>query len=88
MLNPPYGLRVGEEADLIPLYKSIGDFFKKQCKGKYGYIFTGNMELAKKIGLKATRRIEFFNATIECRNLEYEIYEGTKERVISPSLQK
>ena len=88
VLNPPYGLRVGEEADLIPLYKNIGDFFKKQCKGKYGYIFTGNMELAKKIGLKATRRIEFFNATIECRNLEYEIYEGTKERVISPSLMK
>ncbi len=79
VLNPPYGLRVGEESDLIPLYKGIGDFFKQKCKGKFGYIFTGNMELAKKIGLKATRRIEFFNATIECRNLEYELYSGTKD---------
>ncbi len=79
LLNPPYGLRVGEESDLVPLYKGIGDFFKKKCKGKYGYIFTGNMELAKKIGLKAARRIEFFNATIECRNLEYELYDGTRE---------
>ncbi len=78
ILNPPYGLRVGEEKDLEVLYHSIGDFFKKKCKGKFGYIFTGNMELAKKIGLKATRRIEFLNATIECRNLEYELYEGTR----------
>jgi putative N6-adenine-specific DNA methylase len=79
ILNPPYGLRVGEEKDLEVLYKSIGDFFKQKCKGKFGYIFTGNMELAKKIGLKATRRIEFYNATIDCRNLEYELYSGTKK---------
>jgi putative N6-adenine-specific DNA methylase len=80
ILNPPYGLRIGESKDLEPLYAKIGDFFKKKCKGKFGYIFTGNMELAKKIGLKATRRIEFFNATIECRNLEYELYEGTRRK--------
>lgn len=81
ILNPPYGLRVGEEKDLEILYKEIGDFFKKKCRGKYGYIFTGNRELAKKIGLKASRRIEFYNATIECRNLEYELYEGTRNKV-------
>ena len=43
-----------------------------------GYIFTGNLELAKKIRLKPSRRIEFFNATIDCRLLEYELYAGTK----------
>ena len=39
-----------------------------------GYIFTGNLELAKKIGLKPKRRIEFFTSKIECRLLEYELY--------------
>jgi putative N6-adenine-specific DNA methylase len=34
--------------------------------------------LAKKIRLKPSRRIEFFNATIDCRLLEYELYAGTK----------
>jgi 23S rRNA G2445 N2-methylase RlmL len=85
ILNPPYGLRVGESKDLEPLYEQIGDFFKKKCKGKFGYVFTGNMELAKLIGLKASRRIEFYNATIECRNLEYELYEGTRRKDKSPA---
>ncbi len=88
ILNPPYGLRVGEEKDLEVLYKEIGDFFKKKCRGKYGYIFTGNRELAKKIGLKASRRIEFYNATIECRNLEYELYEGTRVKTTTPEPEK
>lgn len=76
--NPPYGERIGEESDLEEIYSGIGDFFKNNCKGKTGYVFTGNKELSKKIGLKTKRRIEFFNAKIECRLLEYELYEGSR----------
>jgi putative N6-adenine-specific DNA methylase len=54
---------------------------KKKCKGYIGYIFTGNLELAKKIGLKASRRIEFYNAKLDCRLLEYELYSGTRRQV-------
>lgn len=79
MLNPEYGERLGEEEELEGVYKDIGDFFKQKCKGYTGYIFTGNFSLAKKIGLKAKRRIEFFNGTIDCRLLEYELYEGTRK---------
>ena len=64
--------------ELEATYKRIGDFLKKGCKGYTGYIFTGNLELAKKIGLKPKRRIEFFTSKIDCRLLEYELYEGTK----------
>lgn len=78
-LNPEYGERLGEQVELEATYKRIGDFMKQQCKGYHGYIFTGNMELAKKIGLKASRRIEFYNSKIDCRLLEYELYAGTKE---------
>ena len=38
----------------------------------------GNFDLAKKIGLKASRRIEFYSAQIDCRLLEYELYGGTR----------
>jgi 23S rRNA G2445 N2-methylase RlmL len=48
-------------------------------KGYTGYIFTGNLELAKKIGLKPKRRIEFFTSKIDCRLLEYELYAGTRD---------
>ena len=78
IINPEYGERLGEEAELEETYKRIGDFMKKRCRGYTGYVFTGNLELAKKIGLKASRRIEFFNGKIDCRLLEYELYSGTK----------
>ncbi len=78
MINPEYGERLGEEEALVEIYQQIGDFFKKNCSGYMGYIFTGNMNLAKKIGLRAKRRMEFFNAKIDCRLLEYELYKGSK----------
>lgn len=78
IFNPEYGERLGEEIELEVTYARMGDFLKNQCKGMTGYIFTGNLELAKKIRLKPSRRIEFFNATIDCRLLEYELYAGTK----------
>lgn len=76
--NPEYGERLGELQELEATYKRIGDFMKKKCQGYTGYIFTGNMDLAKKIGLKASRRLEFYTAKIDCRLLEYELYAGKK----------
>lgn len=79
IINPEYGERLGDIRELEDTYARIGDFMKQKCGGYYGYVFTGNMELAKKIGLKAKRRIEFYNSTIDCRLLEYELYAGRKE---------
>ncbi len=76
--NPEYGDRLGEAAALEITYGRIGDFLKKQCKGYSGYIFTGNLDLAKKIGLKPSRRIEFYTSKIDCRLFEYELYAGTR----------
>ncbi|HEX8039682.1 MAG TPA: class I SAM-dependent RNA methyltransferase [Chryseosolibacter sp.] len=76
--NPEYGERLGEVSQLETTYERIGDFMKKKCQGYTGYIFTGNLDLAKKIGLKASRRIEFYTAKLDCRLLEYELYGGTR----------
>lgn len=78
-MNPEYGERLGEISELEQTYGKIGDFLKQKCQGYYGYIFTGNLELAKKIGLKAKRRIEFYTSTIDCRLLEYELYQGSRD---------
>ena len=78
--NPEYGERLGDLKDLESTYSRIGDFLKKKCRGYKGYIFTGNLELAKKIGLKASRRVEFYNAKLDCRLLEYELYEGSRRQ--------
>lgn len=75
--NPEYGDRLGDEIELEATYARMGDFLKQKCKGYTGAIFTGNLELAKKIGLKPKRRIEFFNGKIDCRLLTYELYAGS-----------
>jgi putative N6-adenine-specific DNA methylase len=76
MFNPEYGERLGDLTELEETYKRMGDFMKQKCAGYRGYIFTGNLDLAKKVGLKASRRIEFWNGTIDCRLLKYDMYAG------------
>ncbi len=83
--NPEYGERLGEVTELETTYARLGDFLKKKCQGYLGYIFTGNLDLAKKIGLKASRRIEFYTSKIDCRLLEYEMYGGSR-RVPKPEV--
>ena len=78
VFNPEYGTRMGEIDELRTVYQSIGDFFKKQCSGYTGYVFTGNLELAKSVGLKPKRRMEFYSAQLDCRFLEFELYPGTR----------
>jgi len=76
--NPEYGERLGDEIELEKTYAEIGDFMKQKCKGYTGYVFTGNFNLAKKIGLKPKRKIEFYNGKIDCRLMEYELYAGSR----------
>lgn len=74
IVNPPYGERLGEVEELKGLYEQLGDLFKQRMKGYTAFIFTGNLELSKSVGLRASRRIELFNGPIECRLLRYDMY--------------
>lgn len=74
IMNPEYGERMGEEEGLQDTYTQIGDFFKQQCKGYQGFVFTGNLELAKAIGLKTQSRTPFYNGKLECRLLGFDLY--------------
>lgn len=78
VFNPEYGERLGVHSNLELTYKRMGDFMKTKCKGYSGYIFTGNPDLAKKIGLKAAKKVEFYNGKLDCRLLEYELYDGSR----------
>lgn len=80
VMNPEYGMRLGDIEKLKVTYKRIGDFFEHKCAGYTGYIFTGNPELSKAVALRTSRRFEFYNANIECRLLKYELYAGTREK--------
>ncbi len=72
--NPPYGERIGEAEALEPFYKQLGDVLKQRCQGWTAYVLCGNLALAKKIGLRPSRRIPVSNGGIDCRLLRYELY--------------
>lgn len=79
ILNPEYGTRMGDMHKLALTYKAMGDFLKERGAGNWGYIFSGNPELSKQIGLRSSRKTPFFNGQLECRLLEFELYSGSKK---------
>jgi 23S rRNA G2445 N2-methylase RlmL len=72
--NPPYGERMGEEEELKQLYKDYGENLKHNFKGFRAYVFTSNPLLRKAISLGTTSRHTFYNGSLECRLLKYELY--------------
>lgn len=76
--NPPYGGRITDD-NLLVLYKTLGDVFKKYYPGCTAWVLTANKEASHKIGLHPTRKIPLFNGALECRFLRYVMYSGTKK---------
>ena len=72
--NLPYGERTGGEEELQSLYSGFGDVLKQRCAGYTAYLFTGNLQLAKWIGLRTAKRFTLYNGPIECRLLKYELF--------------
>lgn len=72
--NPPYGERMGEEEELKNLYRDYGENLKHNFKGFRAYVFTSNPLLRKCISLGTSSRHTFYNGSLECRLLKYELY--------------
>lgn len=72
--NPPYGVRMGKDEDLEAFYKDLGDFLKQRCKGSTAYIYFGEREYIKKIGLKASWKRPIKAGGLDGRLVKYEMY--------------
>ena len=72
-VNPEYGIRLGTEEELKPLYDRVGQFFADECKGWTCALITGNPVLAQVVNLKYKHRIPFYNGPIDCRLFIYEL---------------
>lgn len=77
--NPPYGLRLEDKARVAAMYPKLGDALKARYAGWTAWLFSGDTDLPKKIGLKAERRIPLWNGAIECRLYGYRIVSGKLE---------
>ncbi len=79
LANPPYGIRMGELEEVKLLYTELGDFVKQRCKGSTAFIYMGDPELRKSIGLKTSRRFPLVNGKLEGVLVRIDSYEGSKK---------
>jgi|LSQX01.3.fsa_nt_gb putative N6-adenine-specific DNA methylase len=71
-MNPEYGERLGgDRARLVPTYRRIGDFLRRQATYRGG-VLTASPRLAREIGLKPKKLFPFFNGPLECRLLMFD----------------
>ena len=78
--NPPYGERIGAESGLPALYSEIGAMLRDKFQGWQAAILTGNAPLARNLGVYAKRTHRFYNGTIECRLLRFELTQAHEQR--------
>lgn len=74
VLNPEYGVRMGDPEQLTAHYQEIGRWFKGLHTGGRGLIITGNIPLSKRFGLKLSDKHTLFNGALECRLLCFDLF--------------
>ena len=80
VVNPPYGVRLGEEQAMADFYPRLGNALKTRFAGWRCCIFSADTELPRRIRLKATKRTPLFNGPLECRLYEYRLIAGSLRR--------
>ena len=75
--NPPYGVRLADANALAAFYPQLGDALKRNFAGWTAHLLTGDLRLAKLIGLKPERRTPLWNGAIECRLFAFRIVAGS-----------
>ncbi|MDZ7789324.1 MAG: bifunctional 23S rRNA (guanine(2069)-N(7))-methyltransferase RlmK/23S rRNA (guanine(2445)-N(2))-methyltransferase RlmL [Xanthomonadales bacterium] len=68
--NPPYGERIGEQHELVPLYLRLGETLRSRFPGWRAMVLNG---AGCQVGLKPDKTWQFFNGPLECRLERFEI---------------
>jgi putative N6-adenine-specific DNA methylase len=72
--NPPYGVRLGDRDSAELLMKDFGDFLKQRCTGCTAYVYAGDRQLLKKVGLKPEWKKELNNGGLAGVLGKYTLY--------------
>jgi putative N6-adenine-specific DNA methylase len=72
--NPPHGIRLGKGTDLAAFYKELGDWLKFRCAGCEAYVYFGDKDLLKRIGLRPAWKRPLRNGGLDGRLAKYELY--------------
>jgi 23S rRNA (guanine2445-N2)-methyltransferase / 23S rRNA (guanine2069-N7)-methyltransferase len=79
LVNPPYGVRIGDPDKIESLYASLGEKLLHCFPGWEAGVFTGDPPLGRALRLRAYRTHTFYNGAIECRLLRFHLDESAVE---------
>jgi 23S rRNA (guanine2445-N2)-methyltransferase / 23S rRNA (guanine2069-N7)-methyltransferase len=71
--NPPYGERMGDDADVVALYRLLGEKLKSEFRGWRASVIAADVNHGRVLGLRADKRYKLYNGAIECELLNFEI---------------
>jgi len=83
--NPPYGERLEDSADLIPLYQELGLALSQLSVGWRAAILTSDPMLAKSTGLRSHKHYGFLNGTIPCQLYLFDLNADNKSSLTTLS---
>ena len=72
--NPPYGVRLKKKKEAAALIKEFGNFLKRQCTGSKAFIYLGDKELLKSVGLKPSWKKQLRNGGLDGVLAKYVLY--------------
>ena len=72
--NPPYGIRLENRKDAARLYGLFGDFLKQRCLGATAFIYFGEPQMVKHLGLKPDWKMPIKNGGLDGRLVKYKVY--------------
>jgi putative N6-adenine-specific DNA methylase len=78
--NPPYGVRMGDRAELEMWYPKFGNLLKQRFAGWRVFILTADSRLPKLIRLAPSRKIPLYNGPLESRLYEFQMVVGGNRR--------
>ena len=79
IMNPPYNIRIQQD-EILEFYNEIGRRLKHHWSDFDAWVFSGDLQALKRIGLRPKRRISLFNGSIESKLVHLPLYMGSKRK--------
>lgn len=86
--NPPYGERLGDEAQVALLYEKLGENLLNEFDGWQAAILAANAEFGRRLGMHSYKQYRVDNGTLACMLLLFDIQVSNKlakKQTIEPS---
>lgn len=78
--NPPYGVRMGKPDAMPDFVRGFGDFLKQRCAGSTAFVYFGERELIKSIGLRASFKKPLASGGLDGRLVRLDLFAGKSEK--------